>query len=52
VTVIAPKEIRPGGDELATLAGLVRAAASRCCTLGIVIGKGITNVVLSGVMPL
>jgi hypothetical protein len=52
VTVIVLKEIRLGGDELAAVAGLIRAAASCCCILGIVIGEGITNVVLSGVMPL
>jgi hypothetical protein len=52
VTVTAPKEIRPGGDELVTLTGLVRTAASRCYTLRIVMSENITNVVLSSVMPL
>jgi hypothetical protein len=52
MAVIIPKEIRPGDYELAILTGFIRAAASRCCILGIVINKDITNVVLSDVMPL
>jgi hypothetical protein len=52
VTVIVLKEIRLGSNKLAAVTGLIRAAASCYYILGIVIGEGITNVVLSGVIPL
>jgi hypothetical protein len=52
VTVTISKEIRPGGNKLAAVAGLIKAAASCYYILGIVIGEDITNVVLSGVIPL
>ena len=50
MTITTPKKIGTGCDKLTALASFIRAAATRPCTLGINMGKGITDAVLSDVM--